>query len=34
VVDDVRIAIEAKASARVNDSHLRGLRQIALTTRG
>jgi predicted AAA+ superfamily ATPase len=28
VVDDVRVAIEAKASAQVHDGHLRGLREI------
>jgi predicted AAA+ superfamily ATPase len=28
VADDVRVAIEAKATARVQDSHLRGLREI------
>jgi predicted AAA+ superfamily ATPase len=29
IVDDVRVAIEAKASAQVNDGHLKGLREIA-----
>ena len=29
VVDDVRIAIEAKATAQVNETHLKGLREIA-----
>jgi len=29
VVDDVRVAIEAKSSAQVNESHLKGLREIA-----
>jgi predicted AAA+ superfamily ATPase len=29
IVDDVRIAIEAKASAQVNEGHLKGLREIA-----
>lgn len=28
LVDDVRVAIEAKASVRVQDAHLRGLREI------
>jgi hypothetical protein len=28
LVDDVRVAIEAKASTRVHDGHLRGLREI------
>jgi predicted AAA+ superfamily ATPase len=30
VVDDVGVAIEAKATARVHDGHLQGLRQIAI----
>ncbi len=30
VVDDVRVAIEAKASARVQADHLRGLRELAV----
>jgi predicted AAA+ superfamily ATPase len=29
IVDDVRVAIEAKASSHVNDGHLKGLREIA-----
>jgi predicted AAA+ superfamily ATPase len=29
VVDDVRLAIEAKPTAKVHDGHLRGLREIA-----
>ena len=33
VVDDVGVAIEAKSSARVNDGHLQGLRQIAIDHR-
>lgn len=28
VIDDVRVAIEAKATARVTADHLRGLRQL------
>jgi len=30
IIDDVRIAIEAKSTTKVNDGHLRGLREIGL----